>query len=130
MGILFAVPVAFQFWQISLTNVGEKLALYKKVRMFKSAAFIGACSLGLWEFSTVRKRLTFYDRFYPEPTELQRKLNQEAMIFKEQAYKGESTEEREAKVQNPEKVLKYSQFYMLGPQNHIIMEEAINADDH
>ena len=86
MGTLFAVPVLFQFWQISLTNVSDKLALYKQVRMFKSAAIIGAFSLGLWEFSTLRKRLTFYDRFYPEPTELQRKLNQEAAIFKEQAY--------------------------------------------
>ena len=70
MGTLFAVPILFQFWQIALTNNAEKLAMYKKVRLFKSAAFIGACSLGLWEFSTLRKRLTFYNRFYPEPTEL------------------------------------------------------------
>ena len=26
---LFIVPTLFQFWQISLTNVSEKLALYK-----------------------------------------------------------------------------------------------------
>ena len=70
MGTLFAVPIIFQFWQIALTNNPEKLAMYKKVRLFKSAAIIGACSLGLWEFSTLRKRLTFYNRFYPEPTEL------------------------------------------------------------
>ena len=130
MSTLFTVPILFQFWQISLTNVSDKLAMYKQVRMFKSAAIIGACSLGLWEYSSLRKKLTFYDRFYPEPTELQRKLNQEALIFKEQAYKGETTEEREAKAQDPDKVLKYSQFYMLAPQNHIIMEEQFNADDH
>ena len=91
--------------------------------MFKSAAIIGACTLGLWEFSTLRKRLTFYNRFYPEPTELQRKLEQEAMQMKEQAYVGETTAEREAKAEDPDKVLKYSQFYMLAPQNHNIAEE-------
>ena len=104
--------------------------MYKQVRMFKSAAIIGACSLGLWEYSSLRKKMTFYDRFYPEPTELQRKLGQEALLFKEQAYKSETTEEREAKAQDPDKVLKYSQFYMLAPQNHIILEEQFNADDH
>ena len=130
MGTLFAVPILFQFWQISLTNNADKLAMYKKVRLFKSAAIIGACTLGLWEFSTLRKRLTYYNRFYPEPTELQRKLDQEARIMKEEAYAGESTQAREAKVEDPDKVLKYSQFYMLAPQNHNIAEEQFNADDH
>ena len=71
---LFAVPMAFQVWQISLANVQSKVALYKQVRMFKTASVIGAFSLGMWEYTNLRKRLTFYDRFYPEPTELQRKL--------------------------------------------------------
>ena len=127
---LFVVPVVFQLWQISLANQVDKLALYKQVRMFKSAAFIGACTLGLWEFSTLRKRLTFYDRFYPEPTELQRKLNQEAMMFKEQAYQEESVEDRQKKVEDPDKVLKYSQFYMLAPQNYVNSEEEFNPADH
>ena len=34
------------------------------------------------------------------------------------------------KVEDPDKVLKYSQFYMLAPQNHIIAEEEFNAPDH
>ena len=84
---LFVIPMAFQMWQISLANVAEKVSLYKQVRMFKSAAFIGACSIGLWEYSNLRKKMTMYDRFYPEPTELQRKLMLEAAMFKEQAYK-------------------------------------------
>ena len=98
--------------------------------MFKSAAFIGACSLGLWEYSTLRKRLTFYDRFYPEPTELQRKLNAEAMNFKESTFQQPTVEERQAKAEDPDKVLKYSQFYMLAPQNHVVAEEQFEADDH
>ena len=67
---LFVVPVALQFWQISLANVSAKANMYKQVRLFKTASIIGACSLSLWEYSTLRKRMTFYDRFYPEPTEL------------------------------------------------------------
>ena len=66
--------------------------------MFKSTAIIGAFALGIWEYANLRKRMTFYDRFYPEPTELQRKLNVEAAMFKEKAYKQESVEERMAKI--------------------------------
>ena len=82
--------------------------------MFKSVAFVSAVGLSIWEMSTLRKRMTFYDRFYPEPTELQRKLQTEAIMFKEQAYKQETIEERMAKLQDADKALKYNQFYQLG----------------
>lgn len=130
MGLLFSMPLAFQCWQISLVGAESKMALYKQVRLFKSTAIIGACALGLWEYSNLRKRMTFYDRFYPEATELQRKLAEEAAIFKEQAFAPESTEERLAKVQDPEKALKYSQFYQLAPQKYAIAEEEFNAPEH
>ena len=51
-------------------------------------------------------------------------------MFRERAYKQATTEERRAKVEDPELTLKYSQFYMLAPQSHNIAEEAINAADH
>ena len=98
--------------------------------MFKTVAMTSACILSLWEYSNLRKKMTFYDRFYPEQTELQRKLGEEALMFKEKAYKPETTEERMAKLADPEKVLKYAQFYMLAPQNHVLAEEEINAPDH
>ena len=85
------VPLGFQAWQISLVSQADKVALYKKVRLFKTFSFIGACSLGLWEYSNLRKQMTFYDRFYPEPTELQQKLSAEAAIFREKAYQQVST---------------------------------------
>ena len=91
MNALFGLPLGFQMWQISLANVSEKAALYKKVRLFKTFSFIGACSLGLWEYTNLRKQMTFYDRFYPEPTELQQKLSAEAAIFREKAYQQVST---------------------------------------
>ncbi len=130
MQALFAVPMALQIWQISIANVQNKVGLYKQVRMFKTAASIGAFSLGLWEYTNLRKKMTFYDRFYPEPTELQRKLASEAAMFRENTYRQESTEERMAKVEDPEKALKYAQFYQLAPQGHTIAEEEFNAPDH
>ena len=78
----------------------------------------------------MRKQMTYYDRFYPEPTELQQKLSAEAAIFREQAYQQKSNEEREARLQDPKLALNYAQFYMLAPQNHAIAEEDINAADH
>ena len=87
--------------------------MYKNVRMFKSVSFLAACSLGMWEMCNLRKRMTFYDRFYPEATELQKKLNLEAAMFKEEAYRQATLEERLAKVNDPDKILTYSQFYML-----------------
>ena len=98
--------------------------------MFKSAAIIGAFSLGLWEYSNLRKKMLFYDRFYPEPTELQQKLAAEAQMFKEKAYQQKSIEDRMAAVEDPSKRLAYSQFYQLAPQNHSIAEEAFDAPDH
>ena len=106
--MLFAIPLGFQAWQISLVNVAAKADLYNRVRLFKSVAMTSACCLGLWEYSNLRKKMTFYDRFYPEPTELQRKLTQEALMFKQKAYVQETIEERLAKLQDPEKALKYA----------------------
>ena len=128
--LLFAAPLALQAWQISLANVAGRVDMYKRVRWFKTVAAAGAYSLSLWEYSQLRKKMTFYDRFYPEPTELQRRLGEEALLFKEQAYKQESNEERIRKLADPDKILNYAQFYMLGPQTHIIAEEDINAADH
>ena len=54
--------------------------------MFKTAAFAGAVGLGMWELTNLKKQWLYYDRFYPEPTELQKTLQREAMMFKEQDY--------------------------------------------
>ncbi len=59
--------------------------------------------------------MNFYDRFYPEPTELQRKLALEAAIFKENSYQQVSVADRMARVQDPTAALNYSQFYQLAP---------------
>ena len=100
--------------------------------MFKTAAFVGALGLGLWELSRLKKQWLYYDRFYPEPTQLQRTLEREAMMFKESNYEESSIEEKLAAVDDPELRQKYKQMYMLKPQRFVEPETPgdINAADH
>lgn len=91
---LYALPLAFQLWQLSLCNHAEKSALYKQVRVLKTLAFFGATAAATYEYLNLRRQWTYIDRFYPEPTELQKGLTRDAMIYKENNYKQKSTEER------------------------------------
>ena len=54
--------------------------------MFKSATFFAALAGTFYFHSGLKKKWQFYDRFYPEPTALQRQLMTESMLFKEQRY--------------------------------------------
>ncbi len=78
VGSLFLVPLAFQLWQIGLVNNVEKIALYRKVRVLKFVSFVAACALGMKEKLNLEYQWQFYDRFYPEATELQKTLTREA----------------------------------------------------
>ena len=102
------------------------------MRYFKTAAFAGAISLGLWELSSLRKKWLYYDRFYPEPTQLQQKLKQEAMMFKESNYEESSIEDKLANLEDPELRQKYKQMYMLKPQRYYETEKAddVNPEGH
>jgi hypothetical protein len=82
--------------------------------------------------TNLKKKWLYYDRFYPEPTQLQQKLKQEAMMFKESNYQESSIEEKLAKVEDYELRQKYKQMYMLKPQNYVETERAddVNSEDH
>lgn len=69
--------------------------------MFKIISFFGAAAIGSYELIKMRKQWTFYDRFYPEPTELQKSLNRDALIYKEEAFNPETTEQKLAKLNDP-----------------------------
>lgn len=77
------IPFFFQLSQLYLVNVQSSVALYNKVRICKSLTLLGAGALATLEFLKVKKQWQYYDRFYPEPTELQKALTRDAMIFKE-----------------------------------------------
>jgi hypothetical protein len=85
------------------------------VRAFKTITFAGALALGTYEMWSLRKQWTYYDRFYPEPTELQKTLLRDAMMFKERTYQASSIDEKLLKVEDPEVRLIYSQMYQLPP---------------
>ena len=116
VGTLFLLPLAFQVWQLSLVNNFDKLALYRKVRIFKFLSFAGACALGFREKLSLEYQWQFYDRFYPEATELQKTLTREAMAFKENLYT-EPTQDERTKI-NVDDAKIYEQMYRLPPQKY------------
>ena len=74
----------------------------------------------------------YYDRFYPEPTELQKTLHREALLYKELDYQESSVEEKMAAIEDPELRQKYKQMYMIKPQRYLEPEKAndINAAEY
>ena len=44
--------------------------MYSRIRMFKLVTLTAAMAGMTFEFVQMRKRMTYYDRFYPEATEL------------------------------------------------------------
>lgn len=108
---LMTVPFFFQLWQLSLVNHPDSIQLYRRVRIFKAATFLGAVALSSYELINMRKQWTYYDRFYPEATELQKTLSREAMMFKEQNYQLSSVEDKLKKLEDPNVRMIYSQMY-------------------
>lgn len=113
MQAAFIVPLVFQFWQLLLVNNLEKADLYRKVRIFKALTFVGALGVGLYERGKIEKYWTYVNRFYPEPTELQKSLYRDAMMFKEKNYQPKPVEEK-LKL-DTETVKIYEQLYRLPP---------------
>ena len=128
VGTLFLLPTAFQVWQILLVNNTEKLALYKKVRILKSISLIGAFALGFREKLNLEYQWNYYNRFYPEPTELQKTLTREAQLFKETAYQPRSVEDLTKMDVDSQKI--YEQMYRLPPQSYPDPDENPNAPSH
>ena len=79
---------------------------------------------------TLTQQWTYYDRFYSEPTELQKTLLRDAMIFKEKAYQVTSIDQKLVKVEDPEIRLIYSQMYQLPPQRYPDADDNPNAPKH
>ena len=114
-----------------MLNKAGNVALYRFVQRVKFFSVLGFMGLGFYETMMFEKKQKYYDRFYPEPTQLQRSLVTEAQVMlkrEEMGLDDESAEERA--YMDPRKQQTYSQFYQLAPQNHSIAEEAFNAPDH
>ena len=73
---------------------------------------------------------TYYNRFYPEPTELQKTIDREAFMFKENEREELTVTDRLRAMASPFAQQKYEQFYSLGPQMFPEGELDINAAEH
>lgn len=84
---LMVVPFLAQIYQLSLSGHADKLALYKQVRAFKTLSLFGGLAFGFYELSILNHKWKYIDRFYPEPTQLQKTLEREAQQYKENKVK-------------------------------------------
>ena len=75
---------------------------------------IGSFGAVWWEKSQLEKKWSYYDKYYPEATQLQRTLVQEASIIKDRNIQEIAAENKRELDPEEEKI--YSQFYQLPPQ--------------
>lgn len=100
------------------------------MRAFKTISLAGGLLFGLYEWSNLQRKWKYIDRFYPEPTQLQKTLEKEALVYKENKYRMPSVEERMRLLENPSLTRQYSQFYQLAPQRHLDDYTDFNAPEH
>ena len=75
----------------------------------------------------MEKQWTYYNRFYPEPTQLQRTLTQEAVMFKKRLDAGYKEKSLQEKMEmDPETERMYTQMYQLPPQRYMEPETDVN----
>ena len=100
---------------------------FRYARNLKIFSLIGATACVWNEKLTMEKKWRYYDRFYPEPTQLQRSLVQEAQIFKEREALGiQEKSLSEKRIINPETQKIYEQMYQLPPQRYPEAEQDFN----
>ena len=129
---LMALPIGLTLWQMTIVNDVAHAGTYYKLRALKTIALGGAMALCLWEYTNLQKKLTYYNRFYPEATELQKQLTREAQIFSENTIRNQSVEERLDVTKDPNAQTLYRQFYQLKPARHSQPDHEFqqNSADH
>eukprot|EP00347_Sterkiella_histriomuscorum_P003921 403362425 len=122
---LFMFPFGLQFAQLYFINIPEKAALYQKIKFLKVLTVVGAIGVGYYELHKFDKYWTFLNRFYPEPTQLQKGLYRDAMLFKEKQYQPVPFEEK-TKIDATTTQI-YEQMYRLPPQRYVDPDDDFNA---
>mmetsp|Transcript_16340 Transcript_16340/g.25261 ORF Transcript_16340/g.25261 Transcript_16340/m.25261 type:complete len:121 (+) Transcript_16340:20-382(+) len=75
---LFAVPAFLQLAQITKINAPGELGIYRYLRQLKFIALTGALLCAWREKNFLEKKWAYYNRFYPEPTQLQKSMMADA----------------------------------------------------
>ena len=127
--MLFMIPAALQVAQISQLNRPSRVPIYKYLRHLKIFSLFGGIACAFNEKLLMEKKWRYYDHFYPEPTQLQKTLVQDAQIQKirEEAGLGEQEESLEEQQNlDPETTKVYEQMYQLPPQRFVEAERDWN----
>ena len=115
---LFFFPAAFQLMQISRYNRPEMATQYYFLRRMKIVSLLGATAAIYLERQQLEKKWDYYNKFYPEPTQLQRTLVEEAAMFKEREARGLTEQSlQDKKFIDPVTQKTYEQMYQLPPTN-------------
>ena len=85
---IFTIPAFFQIAQITRMNRPSFIGQYTYLRNMKIFSLLGACAVIWNEKLSLEKKWRYYDKFYPEPTQLQRTLVVDAQIMKDRAAMG------------------------------------------
>ena len=116
VALLFSVPALFQMLQINCINKPTRLQQFRFFRNLKIVGLLGAGACMFNEKLVLEKKWRYFDRFYPEPTQLQRTLVVEAQIVKDLERRG-LMQDQEEKYLDPETQKTYEQMYQLPMQD-------------
>ena len=127
VSLLMLAPALLQIGQITTMNHPGKVQTHRYIRNLKVFALMGAFAAVWNEKLNLEKKWRYYDRFYPEPTQLQRTLVQEAKMIQERDRLGITERSLEEKrVITPETRKTYEQMYQLPPQQFPEAEQDVN----
>ena len=115
---LVSVPVCLQMAHISLLNRPNFGVQCSFVRQLKAIACIGSFTMIWYERSQLQKKWRYYDRLYPEPTQLQKSLVTEAEVYQIRDKMGiQEKTLAEKSIITPEVQRTYTQLYQLPPNS-------------
>ena len=92
--------------------------MYKYIRQLKFVALVGAFAMAWNEKDILQKKWAYYNRFYPEQTQLQRQLINDAFVLKQQ----DALKSKQQEYTDPETQKIYEQFYMLHQSNDLAVD--------
>ena len=127
VNFLFAIPAILQIMQISKFGKQSAYKQYMFLRQLKIYSLGGSILCALYEKEKLDKKWQYYNRFYPEPTQLQRTLVQEAEIFRQREAMGLEEVPLQDKLDyGPEQERIYEQMYRLPPQRYMEPDQDVN----
>ena len=112
--LLFAAPMGLQVYQFLLAGNPAAKSHYASIAKYKWFSFVGALTYGLWAHFRLYDKWTLINREYPEPTQYQKTLKNEAKLFKLRNEKEKEYDSNKSELGIFENIT-YQQMYTLEP---------------